>query len=241
TDGQTHRVALYTLDWDSNNRSQRIDVIDWATNALIDSRAVSQFNGGKYLVWDIRGHVKITVNKVGGKTAVISGIYFGGSAPTPTPTPTPSPTPTPKPGAPQVSLTVPTNGSTFVAGTDIALAANASDPDGSVTQVAFYQNGTLISTDTSAPWTAVWTNPSKGTFSLTAVAKDNFGLSTTSAAVSITVTNSPNSVNKAKGRADTLSGLAGEYAGAADTTTTNAALVNDVGALVFDIEQAYSE
>ena len=95
TDGQTHRIALYALDWDSNNRSERIDVIDWATNALIDSRTVSQFNGGKYLVWDIRGRVKITVNKVGGKTAVISGIYFGGSAPTPAPTPTPTPTPTP--------------------------------------------------------------------------------------------------------------------------------------------------
>jgi len=48
-------------------------------------------------------------------------------------------------------------------------------------------------------------------------------------------------VNKAKGRADTLSGLAGEYAGAADTNDTNAALVSDISALVFDIEQAYSE
>jgi uncharacterized protein (TIGR03437 family) len=124
---------------------------------------------------------------------------------------------------------------------DITLAATASDPNGSVTQVAFYQNGTLISTDSSSPWSAVWTNVPKGSYTLTAVATDNSGLRTTSAPVSITVTNSPNSVNKAKGRADVLVGEAGDYAGAADGPDTNAALVNDIGALVFDIEQAYAE
>ncbi len=30
TDGQTHRVAIYGLDWDGNNRSQRVDVLDWS-------------------------------------------------------------------------------------------------------------------------------------------------------------------------------------------------------------------
>ena len=71
--------------------------------------------------------------------------------PTPTPTPSPSPTPTPTNGAPQVVLTVPTNGQIFVAGTDIPLAATASDADGTVTKVDFFRNGTLIGTDTSAP------------------------------------------------------------------------------------------
>src|ERR1051325_3062622 len=117
TDGLSHRVALYGLDWDGNNRSQRVDVLDWATNVLLDSRTISGFNGGQYLVWDVRGRVKIVVNKVGGKTAVVSGLYFGGatSTPTPTPTPTPSPTPTPAPNAPVVTLTVPPTGATFVA------------------------------------------------------------------------------------------------------------------------------
>jgi uncharacterized protein (TIGR03437 family) len=242
TDGQTHRVAIYGLDWDGNNRSQRVDVIDYATNTLIDTRTISQFNGGQYLVWDIRGRVKITVTKVGGKTAVISGIYFGGAAPAPTPTPTPSPTPTPAPGAPQVSVTVPSDGQTFVAGMDINIAANASDPNGSVTKVDFYRDGTLIGTDTSSPYGIVWSSVSKGSYVLTAKATDNGGLSTTSAPVSITVTNSPNSVSRAKGRADLLIGQAGEYAGAADGLhEENTALVTDLSALIFDIEQAYSE
>jgi hypothetical protein len=58
TDNQTHEVALYGLDWDGNNRSQRVDVKDWTNNALLDSRSISQFNGGKYLVWNIKGHVR---------------------------------------------------------------------------------------------------------------------------------------------------------------------------------------
>jgi len=67
-------------------------------------------------------------------------------------------------------------------------------------------------------------------------------LSTTSAPVSITVTNSPNSVTKAKGRADVLIGQAGDYAGAADGQhEENTALVTDLSALVFDIDQAYAE
>jgi hypothetical protein len=98
TDGQTHKVALYGLDWDGNNRSQRVDVIDWSTNTLLDSRSISQFNGGKYLVWNIKGRVRITVNKIGAKTAVVSGLYFGGAVGTPTPTPTPTPSPSPNPG-----------------------------------------------------------------------------------------------------------------------------------------------
>ncbi len=239
TDGLTHRVALYGLDWDGNNRSQRVDVIDWATNTLIESRTLSQFNGGHYLVWDIRGRVKFVVTKTGAKTAVISGIYFGGAMPSPTPTPTP--TPTPAPSAPQVSLTVPSNGTTFVAGNNITLAATATDAGGSVTKVDFYRSGTLIGSDTTAPYSVVWTNATKGVYELTAKATDNSGLTATSAPISITVTNSPNSVNRAKGRATDLVQNSGEYAGAAETYNENAALATDLGALVFDIEQAYTE
>jgi uncharacterized protein (TIGR03437 family) len=83
TDGQTHRVGIYVLDWDGNNRSERFDVIEAATGALLDTRTVSQFNGGQYLVWNIKGNVKITVTKTGGKSAVVSGLYFGNATATP--------------------------------------------------------------------------------------------------------------------------------------------------------------
>jgi uncharacterized protein (TIGR03437 family) len=77
TDGLAHRVALYCLDWDGNNRTQRIDLFDSNSNALLDTRSISAFNGGQYLVWDIRGRVRITITRTGAKTAVLSGFYFG--------------------------------------------------------------------------------------------------------------------------------------------------------------------
>jgi len=171
------------------------------------------------------------------------------STPTPTPaptaTPTPTPTPTPVPGAPFVTLTVPTNGSKWVAGMDITLVADASDPGGAVTKVEFYRGTTLIGTDTSSPYSAVWLSAQKGTYSLTAKATDNSGLSTTSAVVSITVTNSPNTVRKAKGHADALVQQMQQtqaYAGAADGAyVENAALAADITSLTTDITDSYSE
>ena len=238
TDGLTHRVALYGLDWDGNNRVQRVDLLDWNTNVMLDSRTMSSFNGGQYLVWDISGRVKIVVNKTGAKTAVLSGIYFGGAVPS-SPSPTPTPTPTPAPGAPQVTLTVPTDGSRFVAGMDITLAATATDSDGSITKVDFYRSGTLIGTDTTSPYSVVWNGAQKGSYELTAKATDNSGLATTSAPVSITVTNSPNSVSRAKGHANSL--VQQDYAKAGDPVTENTVLANDIMALTADIQAAYVE
>jgi predicted phage tail protein len=72
------------------------------------------------------------------------------------------------------------------------MTATASDSDGSITQVAFYQGTTLLSTDTTAPYSYDWANVTPGTYSITAVAMDDANATTTSSAVSVTVTaNSP--------------------------------------------------
>ncbi|WP_439879893.1 Ig-like domain-containing protein [Pontibacter sp. MBLB2868] len=86
---------------------------------------------------------------------------------------------------PFVSITSPSNGATFSSGASVTIAANASDPDGSVTKVDFYANGTLIGTDTSSPYSINWTIGS-GTYALTSKATDNAGAATTSGSVSVT-------------------------------------------------------
>ena len=48
--------------------------IDAAIGAVIGDTA---FVGGKYYVWDIRGHVRILVKRVTGVNAVMSGLFFG--------------------------------------------------------------------------------------------------------------------------------------------------------------------
>ena len=54
--------------------------------------------------------------------------------------------------------------------------------------VDFYVGSQLIASDTSSPYSASWTNVAAGTYSLTAVARDNSGGTKTSTAVSVTVT-----------------------------------------------------
>jgi hypothetical protein len=89
---------------------------------------------------------------------------------------------------PTVSLTAPADGAIFTAPASITLTASASDtPPGTVMSVSFYQNGNLIGTDATAPYSVDWLNVQVGSYSLTAVALDNQGATTTSAAVNVTV------------------------------------------------------
>ncbi len=77
TDGQTHQMALYMLDWDSTSRAQTVRVTDASTGATLDSRSVSNFHNGQYLVWNVSGHVQITFLYGSGANAVASGLFFG--------------------------------------------------------------------------------------------------------------------------------------------------------------------
>src|SRR5204862_1935832 len=93
--------------------------------------------------------------------------------------------------APTVSLTAPANGATFTAPATITGSANASDSDGTVAKVDFFAGSTLIGTDTTSPYSITWSNVAAGSYSLTAVATDDDGATTTSAARTITVTGVP--------------------------------------------------
>lgn len=62
-----------------------------------------------------------------------------------------------------------------------------SDSDGSVSKVEFYANGTLVGTDTAAPFSFLWSNVSAGNYTITAKVTDNDGAVTTSSGVSTSV------------------------------------------------------
>jgi hypothetical protein len=90
-------------------------------------------------------------------------------------------------GNPTVSLTSPTEGGIFTTPAVIGLAASASDPDGTVALVEFYQGNTKVGQDTDSPYTFDWAVPSVGNFGLRAIATDNVGLKGTSVVVNVVV------------------------------------------------------
>ncbi|MBK7998771.1 MAG: metallophosphoesterase, partial [Verrucomicrobia bacterium] len=89
--------------------------------------------------------------------------------------------------SPVVDVTTPTNGAYFLAPSQIALAATASDGDGSVAKVEFFANGVKIGEDTEAPYEAIWNNPPVAAHQITAVATDDQGATTTSAEIAVVV------------------------------------------------------
>ena len=89
---------------------------------------------------------------------------------------------------PIATLTSPSNNTTSAAPASFTLSANASDPDGGVARVDFYAATTLIASDSTSPYSIVWSNVIAGTYALRAVAVDGFGLTGTSAPISVTVT-----------------------------------------------------
>ena len=96
---------------------------------------------------------------------------------------------------PSVTLSSPANGASFRAPAIVNVMATASDSDGTVAKVEFYQGATLIGTATTSPYTATWSNVAAGNYAITAKATDNLGAITTSSANNITVTaNAPPSV-----------------------------------------------
>ena len=76
TDGNTHKISLYLLDWDSTSRTETIKILDANTNTILDTETYSEFHNGEYAAWNVKGHVLIQVTKTGGSNAVVSGIFF---------------------------------------------------------------------------------------------------------------------------------------------------------------------
>ena len=88
---------------------------------------------------------------------------------------------------PSVSITSPSSGSSFVRSVTVTVSADATDEDGTISDVSFFANGVALGTDTTAPYAASWTPAVAGTYALTAIATDNGGASRESAPITVTV------------------------------------------------------
>ncbi|MDD5688212.1 MAG: FG-GAP-like repeat-containing protein [Elusimicrobia bacterium] len=70
----------------------------------------------------------------------------------------------------------------------VRIDATASDSDGTVSKVEFYNGITLLGEDTSSPYSYTWNSVGAGTYSITAKATDNSNATTTTASQIIVIT-----------------------------------------------------
>ncbi len=80
-DSATHQVALYLVDWTNwFGRTETVSVLGANSAVLVDTRAVSNFIGGQYLVWNLSGHMVVRITNTNPQSnAVVSGIFFAPS------------------------------------------------------------------------------------------------------------------------------------------------------------------
>jgi hypothetical protein len=91
--------------------------------------------------------------------------------------------------SPSISITSPANNTTFLGPGNITITINASDPNGVVTNVQLFAGNSLIASKTNAPFTFVWSNVFSGAHIISATARDNDGLLTSSKTVRFVVGN----------------------------------------------------
>ena len=107
----------------------------------------------------------------------------GGGAPPPPPPPPPPPA---NNNPPTVSITNPSNGQNFSAGSNVTVNLNASDSDGSITKHEIFVNNSLVDTDGAGYSPYVISNIAAGSYAIRARVTDNSG-ATAESTVNITV------------------------------------------------------
>jgi uncharacterized repeat protein (TIGR02059 family) len=98
--------------------------------------------------------------------------------------------------APVAILTSPVVNSSFTAPANISMTASATDTDGSVSLVEFFNGNTKIGSASAAPYSFTWNNVIAGSYSLTAVVTDNQNTKTVSSAISISVVDKKTTPNR---------------------------------------------
>ena len=94
----------------------------------------------------------------------------------------------PSNNSPSVSIVSPNDNASYNEPAVVVMDANATDSDGTIAKVEFYQNGNLLGEDITSPYSFSWNNVSTGTYTLQAIATDDQGATGTSSTVNISVT-----------------------------------------------------
>ena len=120
----------------------------------------------------------------------------------------------------------------------MTIQATASDTAGNVTNISFNANSQAIGSDTAAPYQVAWSNMSAGTYTVTATAQDDQGVTVTSAPITVRISKAVKSVRGVRTKTTTIS---------SSMSVTQQSLALDSGqtsaltTLVSDLDQTYSD
>ena len=89
--------------------------------------------------------------------------------------------------SPSIAITSPTENQSFAQGSEIIIAASASDLDGTISKVEFYDGTTKLGEDSTSPYNYTWANASVGDHQIKAIVTDNDAGEGASQIVNITV------------------------------------------------------
>ncbi len=221
TDGKTHQLALYVLDYENSGRAESISILNAATSAVLVTQPMTSFGGGVYAIFNVTGHVQVKVTYTAGLNAVLSGLFFA--------------TPVPPPPAPTISLTAPTSTGSQ-SGTINVTASAAANAPATLASVQFQLDGANLGAAVtgSSPFTVQWntTSVTNGSHTLTAIATDSLGQTTTSISVSVTVSNplAPPVISVTAPATGVVSGTV--------TVTANATAVAGMASVQFQLDGA---
>jgi len=112
---------------------------------------------------------------------------------------------------PNVAITNPLNNASIDGPSTVLLTATATDPDGTIKLVEFFNGTTKLGEDATSPFTFSWPNVALGSYTLSAKATDNLNGTSTSTAITITVKKADCNVSDSLVRYKAVIGTLGSY------------------------------
>lgn len=154
-------IAQYTLYLDNTPNQRTINLASYTTTTSLPDMQIGT-HAMRAVATDNRG------NRA---TALLRFVVNPSSSPT---------------GPANVAITAPANGASIVG--NVTMQATA---DATATSMDYYADGTYVAFASTPPFTATWTNPPAGTYSLAAVARNNNNAGRVSAPITVTVRAAP--------------------------------------------------
>jgi uncharacterized protein (TIGR03437 family) len=118
------------------------------------------------------------------------------------------------------------------------MKATASENGGNISQVNFKANSQSVGSDTTSPYQILWSNMAAGTYTVTATAVDDRGMSATSAPITVKISKALKGVRNGKNSTNTINGALGQME---PSVLSDSGQNTQIRELTDELDQTYSD